>query len=186
MDSKKAWARNEERWSKKNDNLLLQLYVFLFTENLSKNGFRIRFWMPVFRKIWLPLRKRRFCKSVLFDEAGAQSLRFCRFKKNEKQKIDAKCDVKNDAQKKNKKLASGSSFGALGRVWGGPGRPKSVPEPIWTRFWVLRAPTRDDFGSISALIFVTRRSHAIPSFLCLMCFVFQGLRNATPAVPEPT
>ena len=39
-------------------------------------------------------------------------------------KIDAKCDVKNDAQKKRKKSASGSNFGALGRVRGGPGRPK--------------------------------------------------------------
>ena len=44
-----------------------------------------------------------------------------------RQKIDAKCDVKNDAQKKREKLASGSNFGALGRVRGGPGRPKSVP-----------------------------------------------------------
>ena len=45
-------------------------------------------------------------------------------------KIDAKCDVKNDAPKKRKKSASGSNFGALGRVRGGPGRPKSVPRAV--------------------------------------------------------
>ena len=46
---------------------------------------------------------------------------------NVENKFDAKCDVKNDAQKKRKKSASGSNFGALGRVRGGTGRPKSIP-----------------------------------------------------------
>ena len=47
-----------------------------------------------------------------------------------REKIDAKIDAKNDAQKKRAKLASGSNFGALGRVRAGPGRPKSAPRAL--------------------------------------------------------
>ena len=58
---------------------------------------------------------------------------------------------------------------------GAVGSPEGIPGPILIRFWRARDPTQDDFESISALISVNRRSHAILSFLCLMCFVFQGL-----------
>ena len=74
-------------------------------------------------------KKCNFVKLCIFLEEGKITIFKGRsFEKSieNREKIDAEIDAKSDAQKKHKKLASGSNFDALGRLRGGPGRPKSA------------------------------------------------------------